>query len=66
MNNMEMRVEGNKLVIEVDLTKEMGISGSGKSMGVASSNGNVRIPGKPEFCVGLNVFKPLPKDQRRR
>jgi len=66
MENMTARVEGNKLIIEVDLTGNMGVSGSGKSVGVASTHGNARVEGHPEFMFGLNVFKPLPKDQRPR
>ncbi len=56
--NMETRVEGNKLVIEVDLTKEYGLSGSGKSIKIASSDGNIAVPGREDVKIGLNVYKP--------
>lgn len=64
MENATMRVEGNKLVIEIDLAGDMGVSSSGKSKGIASSHGNVRVEGRPDVMVGFNVFSPLPKDQR--
>jgi hypothetical protein len=59
--NIETRVEGNKLIIEVDLTKEYGLTGSGKSVKVASSDGNMSVPGREEIKMGLNVYKPKPR-----
>lgn len=59
--NIEMRVEGDKLIIEVDLTKEYGPTSSQKSMKVASSDGNMSVPGREEIKIGLNVYKPLHK-----
>ena len=58
MTNMEVRVQGNKLIIEVDLTEEYGRSASGKSITVASSGGAVPVPGREEIKVNLNVYKP--------
>lgn len=52
-----MRLEGNKLTIEVDVTKEFGLSSSGKSLIIASTEGNVSIPGKEEIKIGLNVYR---------
>lgn len=51
-----MTVEGTALIIKVDLTKEFGPSSSGKTIIVASTEGNVSIPGRNEK-VGLNVYK---------
>jgi len=58
MKNVQMRVEGNKLIIEVELDKQFGLSSSGKSITVASTSGNVGVPGHDEIKVGLNVYKP--------
>ena len=52
-----MKVEGNILHIKVDLTKEFGPSSSGKTIIIASSEGNVAIPEKEEIKIGLNVYK---------
>ncbi|MBN2497982.1 MAG: hypothetical protein JXR96_25535 [Deltaproteobacteria bacterium] len=59
MKNVEMQLQGNKLVITVDLTKEYGPSSSGKSIIIASSEGNQSVPGREEdgIKVGLNVYK---------
>jgi hypothetical protein len=56
MKNMELSVEGNMLTIKIDLTKEFGPSTSGKNIIVASTEGNVSIPGREEK-IGLNVYR---------
>ncbi len=55
MKNVDISVEGNTLTIKVDLTKEFGPSSSGKTIIIASTEGNYRLPGRGEF-VGLNVY----------
>lgn len=57
MKNVEMKVDGNILTIKVDLTKEFGPSSSGKTIIIASSEGNVSIPGHEQAIIGLNVYK---------
>jgi hypothetical protein len=57
MKNVEMKVEGNVLTIQVDLTKEFGPSSSGKTIIIASTEGNVSIPEYEEAKIGLNVYK---------
>jgi len=57
MKNVEMKAEGNILTITVDITKEFGPSSSGKTIIIASTEGNVSIEGHEEIKVGLNVYK---------
>jgi hypothetical protein len=57
MKNVEMKVEGKKLTIIVDLSKDFGKSSSGKTTIVASTAGNVSVPGHEEIKVGVNVYK---------
>lgn len=57
--NVELRVEGNKLIITVDLSKQFGTSGSGKSVIIASTGGNVSVPGHESAKIGLNVYRPV-------
>ena len=57
MKNIEMKLEGNILTIKVDLTKEFGPSSSGKTIIIASTEGNVAVDGHEEVKVGLNVYK---------
>ncbi len=59
--NVELQVKDGKLVITVDLSKSFGVSGSGKSTIIASTGGNVSVPGQESVKVGLNVYRPLGK-----
>ncbi len=56
MKNIEMNVTGDVLTIKVDLSKTFGKSSSGKSTIIASTEGNISIPGKEEVKIGLNVY----------
>ena len=57
MKNVEMAVEGNILTIKVDLTKDFGPSSSGKTIIIASTEGNISVPDHEEKKIGLNVYK---------
>jgi len=56
MKNVEMTVSGNILTIKVDLTKEFGPSASGKTIIIASTEGNITVPEREEK-LGLNVYR---------
>ncbi|MHC1762211.1 MAG: hypothetical protein AB9917_22375 [Negativicutes bacterium] len=56
MKNIEMTIDGNILTIKVDLSQRFGKSSSGKSVIVASTEGNQSIPGNEEIKIGLNVY----------
>ncbi len=62
MKNVEFKVEDDKLVIIVDLKQEFGLSSSGKSITVASTEGNISVPQREDIKIGLNVYKPRPKN----
>ena len=53
---MKMKVNGSILTIEVDLSKRLRQSASGKTTLVATSAGAVKAPSNPEISIGLNVF----------
>jgi hypothetical protein len=57
MKNVEMKIEGNILKIEVDLSREFGPSASGKTTIIATTEGNVSIPGAEDKKIGLNVYR---------
>jgi hypothetical protein len=57
MKNVKMTLESNILTIKVDLTKEFGQSSSGKTIIIASTEGNVAVEGHEEAKVGLNVYR---------
>jgi hypothetical protein len=56
MQNVKWEVKDNKLIIEIDLTKEFGLSKSGKTITIASTRGNQKIEGT-DAVIGLNVYK---------
>ena len=60
MKNVEMKLEGDILTIKVDVTKEFGPSSSGKTIIIASTEGNISIPDKEDVKIGLNVYKKKP------
>jgi hypothetical protein len=57
MKNCDMKLTGNILTITVDVSKDFGKSSSGKSVIIASTEGNVSIPDKEDIKIGLNVYK---------
>ena len=57
MKNIEMKLEGNTLTITVDISKDYGESNSGKSITIASTEGNISIPEHEEIKIGLNIYR---------
>jgi len=57
MKNVDLKLEGNILIIKVDLGKDFGPSSSGKNVIVASTEGNQSVPGKEDVKIGLNIYK---------
>ena len=56
MKNVEMKVEGDALTIKVDLSKRFGKSSSGKTIIIASTEGNVSVPDNEAIKIGVNVY----------
>jgi hypothetical protein len=56
---MVARIEGKKLIVEIDLNEQPTRSGIGKTLVVASSHGNMvttaQVNGKP-VTIGLNAY----------
>ena len=61
MKNVEMKLDGDILTITVDLSKEFGLSGSGKSVIIASTEGNRAVEGREEVKIGLNIYRKAEK-----
>jgi len=56
MTNTKISRKGNVLTITIDLSKKGTPSSSGKSLVVASTEGNQPIEGEGGFVIGLNVY----------
>jgi hypothetical protein len=57
VKNVDMQVKDGKLVITVDLAKQLGPSSTGRSIIIASTEGIVSVPSQPDVKVGLNIYK---------
>ena len=57
MQNITTKVDGQLLTITVDLSKDFGPSKSGKTIIVASSQGNQKVEGGNGAVIGLNVYR---------
>ena len=56
--NVSYEVKGNELTIKVDLSKNFGLSKSGRTTIIATTSGNEKIGnGSEDIQFGLNVFK---------
>lgn len=55
--NIEAEVKGDKLVLTIDVAAEHGRSASGKSTIVATTRGNVQVPGVDGLVLGLNAYR---------
>ena len=52
-----MSLEGRILTIKIDITKELGPSASGKTILIATTEGNKSLPGVDGVKIGVNVYK---------
>lgn len=57
MKNVNVEVKGDMLVIKIDLTKDFGLSKSGKTRIIASTEGNMVVDKEHNIRLGLNLFK---------
>ena len=55
MKNVEIKTEGTILTVKIDLSKNQGPSKTGKSILIASTEGNTAI--SPGLFMGLNVYR---------
>lgn len=56
MKNIETEVNGNVLTIKIDLSKTYGPSKTGKTIIIASTEGNQHISGT-DAIIGINAYK---------
>jgi len=57
VQNPEITFDGDLCIIRIDMTQTQGKSGSGKSEVVATTRGNITLPGG--LKLGLNCYRPL-------
>lgn len=59
--NCKITMKGNIMTITIDLSKDYGLSTSGKSKIIASTRGNKPVDGHPNTFIGINCYKKVPK-----
>ena len=58
MKNVEIKTEGSKMIITIDTSKEFGPSASGKTIIIASTEGNQAVSVNSKVVtLGLNVYR---------
>jgi len=57
IGNVKMEVNGDELIAKVDLSKTLGQSKSGKSTVIATTSGNIAVPGRPDIKIGVTVYR---------
>ncbi len=60
MKNIKVEVSKTSIVITIDPNRTFGASKSGKSIVIASTEGNIPIalPDGEQVMLGVNVYKP--------
>lgn len=67
MKNVETSLSGDILTIRINTKSFQGPSKSGKTMVVASTEGNVSVPGLPPgLKLGVNCYTDLPKEAPKK
>jgi len=62
MKNVELSLDGDILIIRVDLTQTFGPSSSGKTTIIASTEGNISVGPDRDEKIGLNVYRAREKE----
>ena len=57
MQNIDMKLEGDTLVLRINLSQNYGPSKSGKTLTVGNTGGFAEIPGKQGYRVNVNVIR---------
>lgn len=57
MKNVKITMKDNILLLAVDLSKVQGPSKTGKTIVIATTEGNQEVPGNPLMRFGLNVYQ---------
>ena len=59
MKNIDMKKEGDILTIKIDLSKRFDKSSSGKSITIASTQGNTSVADTDGVKIGINCYVPV-------
>jgi hypothetical protein len=54
--NVVAEIKGNHLLLDIDMSKELGPSSTGKTMLVATTRGNKLVPGCKGLKIAVNAY----------
>ncbi|TFG05679.1 MAG: hypothetical protein EU536_01370 [Promethearchaeota archaeon] len=57
--NVQFKIDGDKLIVEMNLSEHKEESKSGKSLIIASTRGNKRIFQDKDVFLGLNLYEKI-------
>jgi hypothetical protein len=60
---LNLKREGNKLFLEIELDDPGHLAKSGKSLVVFTTSGFVRLPGPENLKLSMNIIKPITKSK---
>jgi hypothetical protein len=71
VNNLTLRVEGDKLIVEMDLSRDLKFTQNHRSILIAGTGGNLQLwqDGKPHpkgIRLNLSCFRPLTDEEKER
>ncbi len=55
--NIVWEKNSNILTLKIDVSKVVGVSGSGKSNNIATTEGNIPMPWDDTMKLGINLYK---------
>jgi len=61
---LNLKKEGNKLFLEIELDEVGRLAKSGKSIVVFTTSGFVRLPGADNIKLSINIIKPINKSKQ--
>lgn len=56
VQNVKFSIKGKELTIKINLAAKTSLSASGKSNVIATTRGNVEVPGAAGAKLGLNLY----------
>ena len=59
VENVAVMKHGTKLIVEIDLAVDLGLSKSEKSTLFGTTHGAVEIPGEDGLVLNVNCYRPL-------
>lgn len=65
MQNIKAKLEGNKLILEIDVNEELEATTGGKGIVIAKTGGYIPLSNEPGSAkISLHMWKPRKKEEK--